>query len=173
MPGRPAPDEYAPFYGGYIGAVPDGDLFDVLAEQPDAWAALLHGADADHAYAEGKWTVRELVQHVADTERVFAFRALWWARGSADPLPGFDQDVWVRHDPGQSLDALVSEIRAIRASTLAFVRALPEAAWDRGGEASGRRMTVRAAVWIVAGHMRHHAGVLRERYGLSEAAPGG
>ena len=161
---RPAPDAYAPFYAGYVAAVPDGDLLGTLASQPDAWAALLDGADADHAYAEGKWTVRELTQHVVDTERVFAFRALWWARGDGSPLPGFEQDVWVRHDPGQPLASLVDELRAVRASTLAFARALPPEALDCAGVASGATMSVRAALWIIAGHTAHHERILRERY---------
>ena len=161
---RPAPHTFAPYYAPYVSAVPNGDLLDTLGAQPETWAGLLADADAEHAYAPGKWTVRELAQHVADTERVFAFRALWWARGDGAPLPGFDQDVWVRHDPGQPLAALVDELRAIRAATLAFARALPPAALDRAGTASGSAMTVRAALWIIAGHTAHHEAILRERY---------
>ncbi|MEL6615295.1 MAG: DinB family protein [Bacteroidota bacterium] len=161
---RPEPSEYAPFYAGYVEGVPEGDLVEILSAQPDAWAALLDGADADHAYADGKWTVRELTQHVVDTERVFAFRALWWARGDEADLPGFDQDVWVRHDPVQPLADLLAELRTVRAATLAMLRPLAPEAWDRGGVASSARMTVRAAAWIIAGHTAHHERILRERY---------
>ena len=164
MIARPAPDEFAPFYRGYVDAVPDGDLFGLLSAQPGEYAELLAPADPDFAYEAGKWTVREAVQHVIDTERVFAFRALWWARGGQEPLAGFDQDAWVRHDPGQSLGAVLDEMRAVRASTLAMLRPLAPEAWDRGGVASGHRMTVRAAAWVIAGHTAHHARILRDRY---------
>jgi hypothetical protein len=163
MPSPPRPDEYAPFYAGYVARV-EGDVFDALEAQPDALAALLGGADADYAYAPGKWTVRQLAQHVVDAERVFAYRALRFGRGDTTPLPGFDQDPWVEADPGQSLEAIVAEARVVRASTLALFRAFPEEAWDRSGEASGYPMTVRALGYAIAGHTAHHLAILRERY---------
>lgn len=159
----PHPDEYAPFYAGYVDRV-EGSLFEILEAQPDALAALLDGADPDHAYAPGKWTVRQVVQHTLDAERVFAYRALRFGRGDATPLPGFDQDPWVAADPGQSLEALVAEARAVRAATLALLRAFPGDAWGRSGVASGHPMTVRALAYVTAGHMAHHLAVLRERY---------
>lgn len=160
---RPEPSEYAPFYAGYVQSVPDGDLFEILNGQPETWSELLADAAPDHTYGDGKWTVRELTQHVVDTERVFAFRALWWARGDGE-LPGFDQDVWVRHAPSQPLADLLGEMGTVRASTLAMLRPLAPEAWDRGGLASGAHMTVRAAAWVTAGHTAHHEKILRERY---------
>lgn len=164
MTARPDASEYAPFYAGYVEAVQTDDLLGALAAQPDEWDALLAGRDPDHAYADGKWSVRELTQHVVDTERVFAYRALRWARGDETALPGFEQDAWIPHDPGQSLGALAAEFRAVRAATLALARPLSETALSRGGTASGARMTVRAALWVIAGHTAHHARILRERY---------
>ncbi|MEM1056829.1 MAG: DinB family protein [Bacteroidota bacterium] len=164
MIARPDPSEFTPFYAGYVDAVDGDDALGVLTRQPDEWDALLGSLDADHAYAPGKWTVREVAQHVADTERVFAYRALRWARGDRTELPGFDQDDWIPHDPGQSLAQLTDEIRAIRAATLALARPLSPEALGRGGLASGNHMTVRAAIWVIAGHTAHHARILRERY---------
>ena len=169
MIARPAPDDFAPYYHAYVDALTDNDLLAHLRRQPGEWDAMLARADAHHRYAPGKWTVREVAQHVADTERVFAYRALRWARGDETELPGFDQDAWVPHDPGQSLPALSAELAAVRNATLALVRSLSDEALDRSGIASGRRMTVRAAIWIVAGHAEHHARILRERY-LTETA---
>lgn len=164
MIARPAISEYAPFYAGYVATAGGDDVLRILERQPAEWADLLAEADADHAYAPDKWTIRELTQHVADAERVFAYRALRWARGDETELPGFDQDVWTPQTPPQSLSGLVAELRGVREATLAFARALPEDALDRSGIASGNRMTVRGALWVIAGHTAHHARILRERY---------
>ncbi|HLT47287.1 MAG TPA: DinB family protein [Rubricoccaceae bacterium] len=163
MPTPPRPDEYAPFYAGYVARV-EGDLFDTLEAQPGALAALLDGADPDHAYAPGKWTVRQVVQHTLDAERVFAYRALRFARGDDTPLPGFEENAWAENDPGQPLHDLLAEADAVRAATLALLRAFPEEAWDRRGVASGHPMSVRALAYVIAGHTAHHMAVLRERY---------
>lgn len=168
---RPGGDasEHAPFYGRYVALVADRPLRDVLAAQPDALARLLDGADPAAAYAPGKWTISQVVQHIADTERVFTTRLLCAARGDAGPLPGFDENAWAEATPpDRPLDGLLAEIRAVRAATLALAGSLDEAAWDRATVASGHRMTARAAAWIIAGHTQHHARVLAERYGLTE-----
>jgi hypothetical protein len=168
MDRRPDPSEYAPDYGRYVDLVPDGPLLDILQVQPDALARQLRTADPDMAYAPGKWTVREAFRHVVDTERVFAFRALWFARAAAAPLPGFDENAWVTADPATpSLDALVAEFRAVRAATVALADGLAPEVWGRAGTASGHRMSVRGALYVVAGHTAHHAAILRERYGLN------
>jgi hypothetical protein len=164
MPAPPRSDEYALYYAPYVARV-EGDVFDVLEAQPDALAALIGDADADYAYAPGKWTVRQVVQHAVDAERVFAYRALRFARGDETPLPGFEENLWAEADPGQSLEKLVGEMRAVRAATLALLRALPDEAWDRAGVASGNRMSVRGLAYVIAGHTAHHLAVLRERYG--------
>ena len=163
---RPAPDETATFYHGYVGLVPDGDVLAVLDRQLDETAALVSGADGQHRYAPGKWTVNEVLQHMADTERVFAYRALRFARGDETPLPGFDQDVFARavDVSDRPVDELVHDFRAARAATLSLARGFDAAAWDRVGAASGHPMTTRGAVWTLAGHERHHAAILRERY---------
>ena len=163
MPTPPRPDEYAPFYAGYVARV-EGDLFDLLEAQPDTLAVLLDRADPDYAYAPGKWSTRQVAQHTVDAERVFAYRALRFARGDKTPLPGFDQEPWVQNDPGQSLHDLLVEADAVRAATLALFRALPDAAWDRTGVASGKSMSVRALAYVIAGHTAHHLAILRERY---------
>lgn len=169
MTRRPTPAETAPYYARYVAAVPDGDLFATLSEDVEAWATLLDGADPDHAYAPGKWTVRQVVQHVIDTERVFAYRALRFGRGDATALPGFDQDAFAETvaDSPRSLADLTDELRAVRASTVALLRSLPEAAWDRIGTASGLPMSTRGAAWVIAGHALHHRAVLRDRYELA------
>lgn len=163
---RPASSDFAPAYAGYVALAPDAPLADTLRAQPDALARLVAGADPDAAYAPGTWTVREALQHVVDTERVFALRALWFARGGG-ALPGFDQDAWVAADVSdRTLSDLVAEARAVRAATLALLEGLPAAALDRRGEASGHAMTARAALFVVAGHTAHHMALFRERYGL-------
>ena len=168
MDRRPAPSEYAPFYAGYVAAVPAEALAGTLRAQPDALGRLLDGAEADAAYAPGKWTVRQVLVHVADTERVFAYRALCFARGDATPLPSFDENAWVAAAvvSGRTLAQTLAEFRAVRAATVALVDGLPAAAWDRAGTASGNPMTVRGAAFVIAGHTAHHMAVLRDRYGL-------
>ncbi len=119
-----------------------------------------------HRYAPGKWSVRELLSHVTDTERVFVHRALWFARGFDSPMPSFEQEIavagaradtvsWARH---------VEEFRAVRLATVPLFRNLPAEAWAKTGVASGNPVTVRALAWITAGHAAHHAAILKERY---------
>lgn len=163
---RPDPSEYAPFYARYVALAPDVPLAETLAAQPDALARLVAGADPAAAYAPGKWTVAEALQHVTDTERVFAFRALWVARGAETPLPGFDQDAWAPRAAPQPLGALVAEFRAVRAATLALLGGLSPEALGRSGVASGTPMTARAALFVCAGHAEHHIAVFRDAYGL-------
>jgi uncharacterized damage-inducible protein DinB len=166
---RPAPSEYGQWYAGYIGGVPDGDLIRRLEEQEASTQALIAGlADSrgDHAYAPGKWTVKEVLGHVADAERVFAYRVLRIARGDTMPLAGFDEKAWVPNagSGARTLADLAAELRAVRAATLALLRHLPAEAVGRIGTASNYPVTVRALAWIIAGHERHHLGILQERY---------
>lgn len=163
--GRPDASEHAPFYAGYVAAAEGDDL--VAALSRPGLAALAREADpalAGHAYAPGKWTVAEVVQHVIDTERIFQARVLRIARGDATPLPGFDQDPYVAAAAPRPLAALAGELDRLRASTLDVVGSLTDADLLRTGTASGARLSARAAAWIVAGHERHHLDVLRERY---------
>ncbi len=169
MQGRPEPQEAAPYYFRYIDRVQSEDVLGVLEAQLDEMLALLGGVTEErslHRYAPDKWSLREVLNHVTDCERVFLFRALWFARGFDTPLPGFDQDVaapkaradevsWARH---------MEEFRSVRLATLAFFRNLPAEAWARSGIASDNPFTVRALAYITAGHTAHHAVILRERY---------
>lgn len=166
---RPASDEYAPYYHRYISLVPDGDLLDLLARQGREMMTLLRAlpeARGAHRYAEGKWSIREVVGHMADTERVMGYRALSIARGDRTPLPGFEQDDWVRLGgaDARAMKDLVDELELVRAATLALLRGLDAEAIARRGTANGVEVTTRALAWIISGHERHHLAVLRERY---------
>jgi hypothetical protein len=166
-----APDrtEAAEYYFTYISQVADGDICGTLETQADETLALLRGiseAQSHHRYAPEKWTIREVVSHLNDTERLFVFRAFWFARGFDSPLPSFDQNVAVREAgaDARSWSSHLEEFRAVRAATLAFFQNLPSDAWSRRGIASGNPFTVRALAYISAGHVTHHMKILRERY---------
>jgi hypothetical protein len=166
---RPQATEAALSYFTYIDRISGDNIFETLQLQLDETSAFLAGVSEEkslHRYAPDKWTIREVLSHVNDTERVFAFRALWFARGFGDPLPSFDQNIackaaradrycWASH---------VHEFQKIRQSTLAFFRNLPAEAWARAGVASGNSVTVNALAYIIAGHLAHHAAILQERY---------
>lgn len=166
---RPGPDEYAPFYAGYIARVPAGGLVSVLGEQRDGLRRLLGGLteeQAGYAYGAGKWTVREVVGHVTDAERVFAYRALRFARGDDTALAAFDENAYVpagRFDQRPLAD-LLAEQEAVREATVRLLQGLPPDAWFRRGTASGAAVTVRALACMIAGHELHHRAILEERY---------
>lgn len=169
MPGRPQPNEAASYYSTYIDRVASDDIVAVLATQLEETLVFLSEISEEqslHRYASGKWSMRELLGHVNDSERVFMFRALWFARGFQDPLPSFDQEIgFVAAESDKvSWASHVDEFRAIRSATLAFFRNLPADAWLRSGIASDSPFTVRALAYIVAGHVSHHLAILRERY---------
>ncbi|WP_412067823.1 DinB family protein [Rubrivirga sp. IMCC43871] len=162
---RPEAREHGRYYDRYVALVEDDDLLTALTEP--VTSALVRAADsgrASHAYAPGKWTVAGVVQHVIDTERVFAYRALRVARGDDTPLPGYDQDGFAAHAPDRPLGDLADELDRVRASTLDLLAALAPHALARIGTASDQPLSARGAGWIIAGHDRHHAAVLRERY---------
>lgn len=164
---RPAPNETGAYYHGYIAHVPDGDILETLSRQLDDTVELLRSVeDGSMRYAPDKWSIRQVLIHMIDTERVFSYRALRFSRGDATPLPGFDQDVFMEMTDvsGRSIASLLDEFRTVRASTLSLLRGLDESAWDRAGVASGYPMTTRGAAWVIAGHERHHAAILRDRY---------
>ncbi len=168
---RPSADEFAPFYAAYVAGVPDGDVTRTLAAQGEGFLGLLKDLaedKADFAYAEGKWTVKDVILHVTDGERIFAYRMLRIARGDQAPLASFDENAYVpMAEAGtRPLDTLLGEFAAVRGATLALLRWLPEAAWTRRGTASGKEISVRALAWIAAGHALHHERILRERYGV-------
>ena len=169
MKGRPEPNETSPYYFGYINRVSGDDVVSVLESQLDETLSFLRGISEDkslYRYAPGKWSIREAWSHVNDAERLFVFRALWFARGHDSPLPSFEQEIAAK---GAKADAFswtshVEEFRQIRLATMHFFRHLPEEAWMRSGIASDNPFSVRACAYIVAGHVVHHAAIVRERY---------
>jgi hypothetical protein len=166
---RPANDEYLPYYGRYIERVPDGDVLSTLAQQSSETIALLRGLPesvANYRYAPDKWSVNELVGHLIDSERLFTNRALRFARGDATPVPGFEQDDYVRAATFDAypLAELASELQVVRQSTLYFFRHIDDDAWARRGIANNAEISVRALAYIIAGHELHHREILRTRY---------
>jgi hypothetical protein len=166
---RPERNEAASYYFTYIDQVGSGDICDLLDAQRVETVALLRGISDERSlyrYAPDKWTIREVMGHVNDAERLFVFRAFWFARGFDLPLPSFDQDVAVASAASdrRSWTSHIDEFDAVRASTSAFFRNLPDEAWTRRGIASDNPFTVRALAYIAAGHVAHHVRLLRERY---------
>jgi uncharacterized damage-inducible protein DinB len=169
--GRPQPGDYAPFYQPYLDAsAAVDDARDLLMRQDGILAAMTRWPEAKgaHRYADGKWTVAQVIGHMADTERVFAYRLMRIARGDTTPLPGFDQNAYQLHAgfEARTLNGLVDELTVVRRATLTFIATLDAAALDREGVASNTRVTARALVWLIAGHFQHHTGILRDRYGM-------
>jgi hypothetical protein len=166
---RPEPTEYAEFYANYISQVPGSDALGVLEAQRVQMLQLFAGRserDGSFRYAPGKWTVKEVLGHVTDTERIFTYRALRIARGDQTPLPSFEQDDFVRNGEfgKRTLSGLVEEFAAVRGASLALFRSFTEEAWPRRGVASQKEVTVRALAFITAGHQIHHRAILEERY---------
>lgn len=169
MIGRPQPDEAAPYYFLYIDKVPDGDIHTTLDRQAIEISATLHSISDEqslHRYAPDKWTLRELLNHLNDTERLFVARAFWFARGFDTPLPSFDQHVAVAtaHANDRAWASHVEEFRSVRAATLSFFKNLPIEAWMRRGIASDNPFTVRALAYLAAGHVAHHIAIVHEKY---------
>lgn len=166
---RPASDEHAPYYAPYVAAAPGGDLVAGLEKQGAETTALLKGipeAKGSHRYAEGKWSVKEVLAHIADTERVFAYRLMRFARGDATALPSFDENLIAKGSEADSrtLADLSEELGAVRRATVTLVRSMQDEQMMRRGTASGKEVSARALAWIIAGHAQHHMKVLRERY---------
>lgn len=171
-PDRPQPDEYRPEFARYVARVEETDVLTAMTRQGNAWSAFLAAAPArlaDHRYAPDKWTVRQVVAHVLDTERVMAYRALAIARGDEQPLPGMDEDSWQARmgKDTVSLDQLGDEWTMLRGANVRMFERLEPAIWLRRGVASGHPITVRALAYVMTGHVRHHAAVLREKYGVA------
>jgi len=166
---RPAKSEFLPYYERYIALVPDGDVISTLTTQMSETQALLHGLPASVAtyrYAPEKWSVNEVIGHLIDSERIFAARALRFARNDPAPLPGFEQDDYVRNSTFDAypLSELASELEIVRQSTIFLFRHIDEQAWTRRGVANNADVSVRALAYIIAGHELHHREVLRSRY---------
>ena len=173
--GRPEPDEIPSHYVGYIKRVPELDPVMVCAAQIEETVTMLRGlseTDAMYRYERGKWSIKEVVGHLADVERIMAYRALRIARGDATPLPSFDENAYVpvaKFDT-RSLADLIGELRTARAATLALLRTFDADAWLRRGTASGKPVSVRALAFMIPGHERHHVEILRTRYGVGGVA---
>ncbi|MFN2635631.1 MAG: DinB family protein [Gemmatimonadaceae bacterium] len=168
-PGKPNASEFLPYYARYIDLVSDGDVLSTLTTQMKETQTFLRGLPASlstHRYAPGKWSLNEMLGHIIDAERIFAGRALRFARNDAQPLPGFEQDDYVRNSSFDSypLLELASELDAVRRSTIFLFQHLDDEAWMRRGIASGAEVSVRALAYIIAGHELHHRQILRERY---------
>jgi uncharacterized damage-inducible protein DinB len=169
MIARPEPDEYAPYYDRYISLVPGSDILGTLDAQRRETMLLLCGreeSDGDIRYAPGKWSVKEVLGHVCDAERVFAYRALRISRGDRTPIEGFEQDEYVRNGPfaERPLPELIEDYIAVRRATLTLLRNLDEGAWARCGTANGKEVSVRALAYLIAGHELHHRRILEEKY---------
>lgn len=166
MLSRPDSSEYAEFYKNYIARVPDGNVLNFLAKQPGDYWRLLAAVSEEAAAAEpapGKWSIKEVLGHVCDAERVMSYRALRFGRGDGKELQGFEQDDYVREasSNSRSLEELLNEFESVRKATLAFFGSLPPGAEMRGGVANGNPVTVRALAYIAAGHAQHHYEGLR------------
>ncbi len=168
---RPTTDEHDSAFAGYVARIAeDEEILAVLSSQMDQVLQLLDGTPSgrgDYRYAPGKWSIKEVVGHLSDTERVFAYRALRIGRGDTTPLTSFDDQSYVPElrAEARTLADMAQEWGAVRSATLALFRGLPTAAWQRQGLASGHPTSVRALAYIIAGHVRHHLEVLAARYG--------
>jgi hypothetical protein len=166
---RPADGEFASFYAGYVSLVPENDIMSVLegqtADVRQRTRAFIPAREA-FRYADGKWSVREVLGHMTDAERVFGFRAFCFSRGDENALPSFEQDDYVARSGADrcSLADLVEEFGQSREANLTFLRRLDDEAWKRMGTASGKPVSVRALAYIMAGHVRHHLHILGTRY---------
>jgi hypothetical protein len=169
MIARPEAGEYAPYYDRYISLVAGADILKTLDEQRRQMLLLLSGrdeSDGDVRYAPDKWNAKEVMGHVCDTERVFAYRALRIARGDQTPMEGFEQDDYVRNGPFAriGLAEVIEDYIAVRRATLTLFRNLDETAWTRQGVANKNEVTVRAIAYTIAGHELHHRRILEEKY---------
>ncbi|TJY44145.1 DinB family protein [Cohnella pontilimi] len=164
---RPSEEEYAGDFGEYIRLVPEGNIIDILLTQEKQTTELLASlteSKGAYRYAEGKWTVKEVVGHIADGERVMTYRLLRFARGDQTPLSGFDQELFMPPFESWTIAQLAEDYRAVRQSTITLLRGLPAEAWSRKGTANNVSITARALAYGIAGHELHHMGVIRNRY---------
>lgn len=168
---RPGPADYGEYYTRYTSCVPAGDLVEIMNDQISTLRDRLEPlgeAEAGFAYAPGKWTLREVIGHLTDTERVFSYRATAFSRGDDQPLPGFDQALWNPYGEydAHSLADVLGEWISTRAATVALLRSMPAAALQRRGVASGKEITVLACLCIIAGHVHYHIDQLQTHYGV-------
>ena len=168
---RPEASEYPTFYAGYVASVPGDDIVHVLQRSGEEIAAILASIPEErggYRYADDKWTIRTLIGHVIDAERIFTYRALRIARGDATPLPGFDENAFAvtANSDLRTIANLADEFSHVRASTVRLFASFPPDAWTRSGTVNNGHVTARALGYITAGHASHHLRILRERYGV-------
>ena len=166
---RPQSDEYAPYYEKYVSLIASDDIVSVLEAQRVQMTQLLAARserEGNFRYAPDKWSVKEVIGHVCDAERIFAYRLLRIARGDQTPLPGFEQDDYIASASfgERALTDIATEFAAVRAATMALVQSLPSEAWTRRGTASNNPVSARALAYIIAGHQMHHQNILNEKY---------
>ena len=168
---RPNASEYAPFYHGYVSSVPDGNIIELLRSGGRELLEAIGRIPEDrggYRYGPEKWSIREVIGHLIDAERIFSYRALRVARGDRTPLAGFEENSYVKTagSDARTIADLARELAAVRESTVLLFESLPDEAWGRSGIASENEVSMRALAYIVAGHSRHHLRILRERYGV-------
>ena len=166
---RPKTGDYATFYEKYIVLGPEGEFLQILETQLREWQRLLGDLSeeqADFRYEPGKWSIKDMIGHVSDSERIFAYRLLRIARGDQTPLAGFEQDDYVRtaNSSARKRSDLLEEFTAVRRATIALVSSMDDSAWVRRGVASQREISATAMAFVIAGHERHHRRILEERY---------
>lgn len=166
---RPRPGDYLDYYGKYVQLVREGDIVETVRAQLSETLQLfgeITEERAGHRYAEGKWSIRQVITHLCDVERVMSYRALTFARGDTTELPGFEENDWAEAagSDERSLSSLIDELTAVRASTIALFDGFAADAWSRTGKANRAQVTVRALAWIIAGHELHHCNIIRDRY---------
>lgn len=166
---RPDRSEYDPYYQKYVDLVPEHEVIAALEKQPDELGRLVAGVPEDRgtfAYADGKWTIKEVLSHLIDGERMFAYRVFRIARGDKTPIEGFEQDGYIEnsHANRRSFAELLGEFTRLREANVTFFKNLEDGDWVRTGTANEKEISVRALAWIMAGHIRHHIGILGSRY---------
>ena len=166
---KPEPGDYSPFAAGYVGLVGDNDVINMLEQQMDTSYQLFRGLTDEqglYAYAPGKWTLKEMLVHMMDTERIMAYRALRVARNDKTNLPGFEQDEYTPYlyANERSIANIMEEYELVRKSTVALFNNFDESAFARVGFANGAPFSVRAALYIIAGHELHHMQIIEEKY---------
>ncbi|MCA1590923.1 MAG: DinB family protein [Acidobacteria bacterium] len=166
---RPEKNEYDQYYERYVLLIPDGDIVSILAAQPTEMQDLFIGVDeakGTFAYAEGKWTVKECLSHLIDGERIFAYRALRISRGDETPIEGFEQDGYIENSfaNDRSFAELLDEFNLSRRANLLMFKNMRDEGWQRSGTASGVTVSVRGLAYIMAGHVRHHQNILKDKY---------
>ncbi|MGV3487374.1 MAG: DinB family protein [Tuberibacillus sp.] len=169
MKKRPESNEYIEYYSLYINMVPEGDIIQILNEQVKDTVALLKDLtepQAEFRYEEGKWSIKQLIGHIADTERVMIYRLLCIARGETVSLPGFDQNAYMDNASfdEQTIDDLLADLTAVRMASVTLLKGLKEHDWAKMGIANQANVSVRALAYIMAGHERHHRAFIKERY---------